>query len=324
VGSVGKAEPTVIAKGSAGTIMSSSLQAASAASGSRRSRRSRSKSPYSYWFYLPAALLFLVLFIVPTVASFFFSMTRWTLFDATFIGFDNFVQFFNEPALLQSLSHTFIYATVTSSLKVVFGLALAMLLTSKLLGTALLRSIIFFPVLVSTIGVGFTFTALLNPTKGPVNGLLELLGIPGPFWLSDPALALLSVAAVDVWKGVGLAMVIFIAGIVSIPGEYIEAAKVDGAGAFSVFKNVTLPLVRPATVTVITLALIGGLKSFELIWTMTGGGPGFSSDVLASVIYKQYAAGFYGLSTAGNVVLFLIVTAVIVPISIFLNRKEES
>jgi raffinose/stachyose/melibiose transport system permease protein len=110
--------------------------------------------------------------------------------------------------------------------------------------------------------------------------------------------------------------------MVGIPQEYYEAAKVDGSSGRQMFFNITLPLLKPATVTVITLSLIGGLRSFDLIWAMTKGGPGFTSDVIASVIYKQYQAGFYGLSTAGNVVLFLVVTAIIVPISIFLNRPE--
>jgi raffinose/stachyose/melibiose transport system permease protein len=102
----------------------------------------------------------------------------------------------------------------------------------------------------------------------------------------------------------------------------MEAARVDGAGSWESFRRIVLPLSRPATVTVIILSLIGGLRSFELIWAMTRGGPGFTSDVISSVIYKQYQAGFYGLSTAGNVILFLVVTAIILPLSWFLNRKE--
>jgi raffinose/stachyose/melibiose transport system permease protein len=133
---------------------------------------------------------------------------------------------------------------------------------------------------------------------------------------------LLSIAGVDVWKGVGLATVIYIAGIVSIPQEYHEAARVDGAGAWQNFRHIILPLARPATATVIILSLIGGLRSFELIWAMTRGGPGYTSDVIASVIYKQYQAGFYGISTAGNVVLFIVVTAIVLPLTLFLNRRE--
>jgi raffinose/stachyose/melibiose transport system permease protein len=163
---------------------------------------------------------------------------------------------------------------------------------------------------------------LMDPFGGPINETLATIGIPGPGWLTDPSLALLSVALVDVWKGVGLATVIYIAGIVSIPQEYFEAARVDGAGPVQQFRQVLLPLARPATVTVIILSLIGGLRSFDLIWAMTRGGPGFTSDVIASVIYKQYQAGFYGLSTAGNVLLFILVTAIVLPLSRFLNRKE--
>jgi raffinose/stachyose/melibiose transport system permease protein len=285
-------------------------------------KRRKGKSAYPYWFYLPAAVVYTALFLIPTFASFFFSFTRWTLTDFTFIGLDNFVQFFQEPALLKGLTNTFIYGAVTSVLKVVLGMLLAVLLTSQIIARGYLRSVIFFPVLLSSIGVGIVFTILMDPSKGMINKALEVIGIEGPAWLVDPAWALLSVALVDVWKGVGLATVIYIAGIVSIPAEYFEAAKMDGASSFKSFFNITLPLARPATATVIILSLIGGLRSFDLIWAMTKGGPGFTSDVIASVIFKQYQAGFYGLSTAGNVVLFLIVTAIILPLSMFLNRKE--
>ena len=278
--------------------------------------------PYSNWFYLPTAVIYAVLFLIPTFASLYFSLTRWSLFESKFIGLDNFKLFFQEPALVKGFTNTLIYAVITSGSKVVLGLLLAVLLTSQIVARGYLRSVVFFPVLVSTIGVGLTFTVLMNPEKGLINESLGLLGINGPGWLTDPKWALLSVAAVDVWKGVGLATLIYIAGIVSIPREYIEAARVDGATSWQQFWRIVLPLSRPATVTVIILSLIGGLRSFDLIWAMTRGGPGFTSDVIASVIYKQYQAGFYGLSTAGNVVLFVTVTAIILPLSWFLNRKE--
>ncbi len=278
--------------------------------------------PYSNWFYLPTALIYGVLFLVPTFASLYFSLTRWSLFESKFIGLDNFKLFFQEPALVKGFTNTLIYAVVTSGSKVVLGLLLAVLLTSQIVARGYLRSVVFFPVLVSTIGIGLTFTVLMNPERGLINGALSVIGISGPGWLTDPKWALLSVAAVDVWKGVGLATLIYIAGIVSIPREYVEAARVDGAGSWETFRRIVLPLSRPATVTVIILSLIGGLRSFDLIWAMTRGGPGFTSDVIASVIYKQYQAGFYGLSTAGNVVLFVVVTAVVLPLSWFLNRRE--
>jgi len=280
------------------------------------------RSPYPRWFFLPAAVVYGVLFVVPTFASFYFSLTRWTIFDSQFIGLDNFVTFFREPALVKGFTNTLIYGVLTSGLKVVLGMALAVLLTGRIVARGYLRSVVFFPVLVSTIGVGLTFTVLMNPERGPINQALGTVGVNGPGWLTDPSYALLSVALVDVWKGVGLATLIYIAGIVSIPQEYFEAAKVDGAGSWDNFRRIVLPLARPATVTVIILSLIGGLRSFDLIWAMTRGGPGFTTDVIASVIYKQYQAGFYGLSTAGSVVLFLLVTVIVVPLTRWLNRGE--
>jgi raffinose/stachyose/melibiose transport system permease protein len=282
----------------------------------------RKKSHYPFWFYLPAGIIFFVFFVLPTFSSFFFSLTRWTLFDYEFIGLDNYVAFFQEPALVIGLKNTLIYAVVTCGLKVVLGMLLAVLLTSQLIARGFLRSVAFFPVLVSTIGVGITFTVLMHPFDGLINRSLGLVGIDGPAWLVDPSFALLSVAVVDVWKGVGLATVIFIAGIVSIPREYFEASAVDGASAFRRFWHIVLPLSRPAIATVIILALIGGLRYLDLIWVMTRGGPGFTSDVMASVIFKQYQAGFYGLSTAGNVVLFVLVTAIVFPLNWYLTRRE--
>jgi raffinose/stachyose/melibiose transport system permease protein len=292
------------------------------AAASKPTSPSRKHSPYPLWFYLPAAVIYGVLFLIPTFAAFYFSLTRWTIFESQFIGFDNYVTFFREPALVSGLTHTLVYAVVTSGAKVVLGMLLAILLTSQIVARGYLRSVVFFPVLVSTIGIGLTFTVLMNPEQGLINDALGVIGIDGPAWLTDPRYALLSVALVDIWKGVGLATLIYIAGIVSIPNEYFEAAKVDGAGPWDNFRRIILPLARPATVTVILLSLIGGLRSFDLIWAMTRGGPGFTSDVIASVIYKQYQAGFYGLSTAGNVILFLVVTAIVFPLSRFLNRKE--
>lgn len=284
--------------------------------------RRRRRSPYPTWFFLPAAVIYGTLFILPTLASFWFSLTRWDLFEATFIGLDNYRQFFSEPFLVASIGNTLIYAILTSGLKTVIGLGLAVLLTAPIIWRGALRTIVFFPVLVSTIGIGIAFTALMHPTRGALNVALDTFGIDGPGWLTDPQLALYSVIAVDVWKGVGLATVIFMAGLVAIPQDYYEASRIDGATRGQQFWRITLPLVQPATVTVVTLSLISGLRYFELIWAMTGGGPGFASDVVASTIYKQYQAGFYGLATAGNVVLFLLIAVIVLPLTWWFNRRE--
>ena len=286
-----------------------------------RARHRAVDALYPRWFYLPGLFVFVLIFIVPTIAAFYFSLTRWTLFNSTFIGLDNFTQFLREPSLTMGLRNTFVYAIVTSGMKVVLGLLIATLLTSKIHFRTLLRSIIFFPVLVSTVAVGITFAVLMHPSEGLINKTLAVVGIDGPAWLTNPDIALLSVAFVDVWKGVGIATVIFIAGILSIPEDYVDAARLEG-GAWVKFRHIIIPLSRNATFTVIILSFIGGLRSFDLIWTMTRGGPGFTTDVIASTIYKQYQAGFYGLATAGNVILFIVVMALVYPMMRFFASRE--
>ena len=276
---------------------------------------------YPKWFYLPAAIVFGLFFIVPTALSFYFSLTRWTLFDATFIGLDNFITFLNDSELISGLRHTIVYALLTCAAKVGLSLPLAMLLTSRIRLKGLLRSIVFFPTLVSIIAVGATFAALMQPSTGLINTVLRSFGLTGPHWLGDPDLALFSVILVDIWQGLGFSTVIFIAGILSIPQDYFDAVRLEG-GAWAEFRHVILPLTRNAAFTVILLAFIYGLRRFDLIWTMTNGGPGFASDVMSSAIFKQYGAGFYGLSTAGNVVLFILVTLIVYPLMRFFNRWE--
>lgn len=277
---------------------------------------------YPYWFFIPGGFVYLLLFLIPTISSFWFSLTRWDFFTSDFIGLENYIQFLNEPFLIKGIFNTLVFGFLTSFLKSILGLLLAVLLTSGIKGQNYLRVLMFFPVLVSTIGVGITFSEIFHPARGLVNVSISYFGLPTPGWLADPDMALFTVAFVDVWKGIGLATLIYIAGLSTISKDYYEAARIDGATAFQCFMKVTIPLVKPATVTVVTLSLVGGLRSFDLIWAMTGGGPGFSSDVLSSVIYKQYQAGFYGLSTAGNVILFLLVFLVIGPLTYWFNRKD--
>ncbi|GAA4939057.1 sugar ABC transporter permease [Nonomuraea thailandensis] len=290
--------------------------------GHARVSRRRRDSAYPYALYLPAAVVFVVIFLVPTAMAFYFALTRWTLFDSEFVGLQNFRDFLAEQNLRIGFQNTIVYAVLTSGLKVVLGLLLGVLLTSRLRLRGFLRSVVFFPTLVSTVAVGITFAMLLKPQTGLVNQALALVGVDGRDWLGDATTALLSVALVDVWKGVGLATVIYIAGIMSIPTEYYQAVAVDGGGAWHRFRHVTLPLSWPATYSVIILSFIGGLRSFDLIWTMTRGGPGFTSDTIASIIYKQYQAGFFGLSTAGNVILFIVVTVIAVPLNYYLGKRQ--
>lgn len=281
------------------------------------------KKIYSMWFLVPSLVIFSIFFLIPLVTSLFYSMTVWDFKTYTFVGLDNFKMFISERSLNIGIKNTLIYAFLTSSMKVIIAFFLAVFLTSKIRTKNLLRSIVFFPNLVSTIAVGITFAALMHPTKGLFNLVLQTLGFGKVDWLGNTSIALFSVIFTDIWKGVGVATVIYIAGIQSIDKTYYEAASIDGANGWRQLRDVTVPLVKPAMTSVIILSLIGGLRSFDLIWAMTGGGPGFATDVVASVVYKQYAAGYYGLSTAGNVIMFLLIAVIAFPLQKFLLSREE-
>jgi raffinose/stachyose/melibiose transport system permease protein len=282
------------------------------------------KKIYSLWFLLPAMLIFIIFFIIPTTASLYFSLTVWNFDTSKFCGLDNYKMFFHENALNIGIRNTMIYAFLTSGLKVILAFLIAIFLTSAIKTKNILRSIVFFPNLVSTIAIGITFATLMHPTKGLINKFLELFGVGRIDWLGNTHIALLSIIAVDVWKGLSIATVIYIAGIQSIDKVYYEAASIDGASGLQKLLHVTLPLSRTSRNSVIILSFIGGIRSFDLIWSMTGGGPGFATDVLASIVYKQYAAGYYGLSTTGNVIMLILIACLAFPLQKFLYSREEA
>lgn len=280
------------------------------------------KKIYSTWFLIPAIVIFSIFFLLPMVVSFFFSLTIWNFSSFTFCGLDNYKTFFSDESLYSSVFNTIIYAVLTCVLKLILAFFLAIFLTSKIKSKNILRSIVFFPNLISTIAVGITFSALMHPSKGLINKVIIFFGGKGVDWLGNIDIALFSVILVDVWKGVGVATVIFIAGMQAIDKTYYEAASIDGATSLQQLKSITLPLSRPAINSVIILAFIGGMRTFDLIWAMTGGGPGYATEVVASTVYKQYAAGYYGLSTAGNVIMFVLIAVLAYPLQKFLLSKE--
>ncbi len=284
----------------------------------------RDHSIYPVWFVLPSLVIFAVFFLWPIVTSLYYSLTVWNFDTAKFCGLDNYKLFFSEYSMSSSVIHTMIYAFGTSALKVIIAFFIAIFLTSRIRTKGFIRSAVFFPNLVSMMAVGLTFSYLMHPTKGLFNVVIEMLGGTPIDFLGNPNTALASILMTDVWKGLSISVVIYIAGIQSIDRTYYEAASIDGATGWQQLKNITLPLVAASQNSIIILSLIGGLRSFELIWAMTGGGPGFATDVLASVIYKQYAAGFYGLSTAGNVVMLILISVIAFPLQHFLNKREEA
>lgn len=281
------------------------------------------KKIYSYVFIIPAGIVFTLFFLVPTIISFYYSMTVWNFDSAKFCGLDNYKMIFSEDYLSTGLKNTLIYAGLTSGSKVILAFLTALFLTSRIKTKNILRSVVFFPNLVSTVAVGATFRALMHPTKGLINHVLGMIGIHGINWLGNPDLALYSIIGVDIWKGISISLIIYIAGIQSIDQTYYEAAVIDGASYWQKLVNITVPLTASARNTIILLSFIGGIRSFDLVWSMTGGGPGFATDVMSSIVYKQYVAGYYGISTAGSVVMLLLIAVLVFPLQTFLYKREE-
>lgn len=277
---------------------------------------------YPIWYVLPALVIFTVLFIVPMIISVFFSLTVWSFTDFEFVGLKNYEMFFEDQQLMQGLANTLIYALNTSGSKVILAFFIAVFLTSSVRMRGVMRSVVFFPHLVSNVAIGITFMALMHPSKGLFNALLSSLGMEKVKFLYDPQTALPSVIFTDVWKGLSVSVVIYIAGLQAIDRTYYEAAQIDGASKAQTLWNITLPLVRPAMNTIIILSLIGGLKSFDLIKTMTDGGPGYSSTVLALTVYRQFSNGYYGMSTTGNIIMLVMISMISYPLQRYLLSKE--
>lgn len=269
-------------------------------------------SRYPFYFILPALTLYLVFSVIPNLSGIGLSFTDWNSYrsEINFTGLANFEKIFSSnEAYLNYFSNTFTFTISTSVLKLVFGLALALMLNQGITRFVhVYRTMVYLPAVLPTLVVALIFRSILNPATGLLNTFLRSIGADAAAmpWLVDPRIALWSVIGVDTWKGVGYIMVILLAGLQTIPQEYYEAAEVDGANAWSKFRHITLPLLLPAIVVVTVLNILYGLRVFDIVYALTNGGPGYATEVLATGIFRAFAQGLYGLGTAINSLLFVI------------------
>lgn len=279
---------------------------------------------YSYKFLLPGMLVYSIFFIIPTLLSFYFSFTDWNIDGAKLIGMENFKYLISEPELRGAFKNTFIFAFVTTVFKIIFGLLLALLLNMKLKSRVALRTIFYFPAVLSSVAVGLIFSSLYHPTTGLINRMLTGAGLNflARDWLGDPGIVIYSICFIEIWKWTGFIMIIFLAGLQSIPKEYYEATDIDGASSFQSFRHITFPLLNGPLNSSLLLSIIGGLKVFEIVRVSTNGGPGSASEVLASIIYKNFAFGYFGLATAGGLMLFIVVSCIAVPLNWYVSKRE--
>lgn len=278
-------------------------------------------------FLLPAVVILVFLFLIPLGQTFYWSLTDFTGYDPNpnFIGFANYRAIINDPSMLSGLGFTLLFAVGTTVLITVLAIPLAVQLNKKFFGRNLVRSIWFFPAIPSMAILGLVWRYILSPLEsGVLNSVLKAVADIGPFgWLSVDTLARGSVILVGVWATTGWHAVLYVAYLQSIPGEYYEVATFDGASARQKFFGITLPLLTPALVVSSFLLMTGGLKVFDLPYTLTDGGPGFATYTLTqSIIVTGVAQGRYGLAS-GLAVLFTIAVAVLAFSQLWVTKQIE-
>lgn len=272
-------------------------------------------------FIFPTILGLLVFRLVPIVWAFYLSFTDWNLLASpSFIQLGNYKELLASEEFLTILFNTLEFSVVYVIGSIVLGLALAVLINTKLKGISAFRAAIYLPVVTSAVAVGIVWNWILGPTYGVVNNLIEAVGITPPYWLGDPKLVMNTVASVQVWKMSGYYMIIFLAGLQNIPSETLESAKVDGANHIQSFFGITLPMLTPTVFFVLTIAIIDSFKNFELIYAMTKGGPGNSSNTLVYDVYLN-AFVYYRVGFASAIAYVLLIFVGLLTLFNFYIRK---
>ncbi len=269
-----------------------------------------SQKVMGYWFILPS-LVFLSLFvIVPLIITLYLSCTRYNILTpARWIGFSNFVKLFSEGSLfLKAFLNTFMYVAGVIPFTIGIALLLAMVLNKALKFIVVFRAIYYTPVITSMVAVAIVWSWIFNPEIGVANRVLETLGLPTSEWLRNPNLTMFCIVVVAVWKGIGYYMLIYLAGLQGIPKYLYEVARLDGAGRWSMFWHITLPLLKPTTFFVFVVLCINSFQVFDQIYVMTKGGPMDASTV---VVYRIFVNGFtflrMGYASSMAVILFLVI-----------------
>ncbi|MFZ7087424.1 carbohydrate ABC transporter permease [Curtobacterium sp. RRHDQ10] len=275
--------------------------------------------------YVPALALFAVFTIYPLISGVRLSFTDWDGYtpDFSWIGWANYARLFTDDTFRSVLVTTFVYGIGSTAIQQVLGLGLALALDSRLRGRNVAKAIIYLPVLVSPIVMGTFYYLLFQYDNGTLNDIVVALGGHRHAWLSSAASGVTAIVVVNSIQFVGTSMIIYLAGLQSISPEYTEAAMLDGANAWQRFWSVTLPLLQPAFATSIILNLIGGLKLFDVIQVLTGGGPGTATSSVSTLIGTTYFANqAAGYSSAMGVALFVIIAILTVVANAALNRRR--
>ncbi|TDL57411.1 sugar ABC transporter permease [Paenibacillus dendritiformis] len=287
--------------------------------------RKRSSGSVLNLFYIPALALFAAFVFYPFMKGIQISFTNWDGYSQDFrwIGFENYRRMFSDPQIVNVMKNTIIYGVGSTVLQNILGLLYALYLNRSIRAKGLIRTIVYLPVIISPLIMGYIWYFVFQYDGGALNDLI--------LWFQDEPINLLANADINVWiitfvntfQYMGIAMVIYLAGLQSISKEYYEAAQIDGASSLKQFRNITLPLLAPSITINVVLNLIGGLKLFDVIIAMTNGGPGYASSSLSTLMYHLYFsrqdAGY--AASLGNL-MFVIISVISMSALYFLRRKE--
>ena len=276
-------------------------------------------------FYLPAILLFLVFVIYPFIQGIRLSFTNWNGYSQSmkYVGIKNYIRLFQDANVKTALVNTLIYGIMSTVIQNILGLGYAMFLNTKFKGRSLVRTIIYMPVMIAPLIMGYIMYFFFQYDGGAVNDILIALGMQPVDLLVNSNYAIVIIVLVNSLQFVGVAMVIYLAGLQNVPSMYYEAAMLDGATFWERFRHVTLPLLMPAISSSTILNLIGGLKLFDLVMALTSGGPGFSTHSLSTLVTNQYiSAQSAGYASAVGIFSFLLIMIISNVVMGYFDRKE--
>jgi multiple sugar transport system permease protein len=261
---------------------------------------------------LPSIILLLAFFLYPIIYSFYLSLTNTNFFlpgfQSKFIGLENYISLFKNPDFIFSIRISFVYATVSTFIKLLFGFLLALIFQKQIRGFGFFRTIIVIPIMITPICAGLIWKYMMQPGFGLINYFLKFLGITGLNWYTEPSSALISVLLVDIWMLLPFVIVVMMSGLSSLPQELYEAASLDGATWYQKIIHITFPLMKPIIVIVTLINLIDAFKVFDSIWIMTKGGPARATEIFTIFAYKSaIAQGYLGRGAASSIIILFII-----------------
>jgi raffinose/stachyose/melibiose transport system permease protein len=278
-------------------------------------------------FLVPALAIYIVFSIYPLFSSFYYSLTDWDGYskNINFIGLANFRYMFKDASFYMALKHTIIFVIMDVVLQNLIGLLLALLLESQIRGKNIFRGLFFIPVVLPSIVVSYIWTYIYSYHNGVLNAFLGKFNIPSVDFIGNAEIAIYFVVLTGIWQWMSYRMVIYVSGIQNIPAELFEAAEIDGASRWQKVKKITFPLLMPAFKINLILCIIGALKQFDIVYTMTNGGPGNATEVIATKIFHEaFSYSDYGYGCAIGVFLFAVIMIVTIVINHCFSAKEHS